>query len=273
MNKSICCVNDMPGVGKIALSAMIPILSSKGLSVTCLPTALVSNTLDYGKFEILDTTNYMDKTIDIWNDLGFHFDCISTGFMVNPKQIEIVKRLISYQEREKLLVIVDPIMGDEGKLYNGMNDENVKIMRELGSLADIMIPNFTEACFLVNDYLEKSDLNEEEAIDLIEKCRNLGSKSVVITSCKVNHENCVIGYDHLKDEYFKIGFEYVDVRFPGTGDIFSAVMIADIMNHHDLHEATKKAMEVVKQLIIENKDNQERYIGVNIEKFIEEGKL
>lgn len=134
--KKICCVNDMPGVGKIALSAMIPILSAKGIDVTSLPTALVSNTLDFGKFDILDTTDYMDKTVDIWHDLGFRFDCISTGFMVNPRQIDIVEKLINNQKKEDLLVVVDPIMGDEGKLYNGMTDANVEIMRRLSSYAD-----------------------------------------------------------------------------------------------------------------------------------------
>ncbi|MBQ9839929.1 MAG: phosphomethylpyrimidine kinase, partial [Oscillospiraceae bacterium] len=105
--QKICCVNDMPGVGKIALSAMIPILSAKGIDVASLPTALVSNTLDFGKFDILDTTDYMEKTVDIWNELGFRFDCISTGFMVNPRQIDIVEKLINNQAKENLLVVVD----------------------------------------------------------------------------------------------------------------------------------------------------------------------
>ena len=263
----------MPGVGKIALSAMIPILSAKGISVTTLPTALVSNTLDYGLFEILDTTDYMNKTIDIWNQLGFKFDCICTGFMVNPKQIEIVKRLISYQNYDKLMVIVDPIMGDEGKLYNGMSDKNVEIMRQLASLATVLLPNFTEATFLVNKFKEKENINDEEAKQLLNECCKLGTKSVVITSAKVNDEHCVIGYDHKNDKVFKIKFEYIDVRFPGTGDIFSGVLVSDIMNGIDLENATKHAMEVVKELIQENKDSKERYIGVNIEKFIQEGKL
>ena len=152
MNKKICCVNDMPGVGKIALAAMIPILSAKGISVTCLPTALVSNTLDFGKFEILDTSDYMDKTIDVWKELGFTFDCISTGFMVNPQQVRLVEKLIHNQKKENLLVVVDPIMGDEGHLYNGMSEENVKIMRELSAHADILLPNFTEACYLTSHF-------------------------------------------------------------------------------------------------------------------------
>ena len=84
--KKICCVNDMPGVGKIALSAMIPILSAKGIDVTSLPTALVSNTLDFGKFDILDTTDYMDKTVDIWHAQQLYWIRFSkkSVFPVNP---------------------------------------------------------------------------------------------------------------------------------------------------------------------------------------------
>ena len=271
--KKICCVNDMPGVGKIALSAMIPILSAKGIDVASLPTALVSNTLDFGKFDILDTTDYMEKTVDIWHDLGFKFDCIATGFMVNPKQIDIVECLINNQDTDKLLVVVDPIMGDEGKLYNGMTDNNVAIMRKLSSYADILIPNFTEACFLTNHFYNGDTLSHGEAENLIQRVRYLGSKSVVITSASVDGENCVIGYDHTKNEYFKIGFELIDVRFPGTGDIFSAVLVSDVLNGESLYDATKHAMETVRNIIIDNLDKKEKFYGVDIEQYISEGKL
>lgn len=273
MGQSICCVNDMPGVGKIALSAMIPILSAKGISVTCLPTALVSNTLDFGKFDILDTSDYMERTIDIWHELGFSFDCISTGFMVNPKQVKIVEKLIQYQNKEDLLVVVDPIMGDEGKLYNGMTDTNVEIMRELSSYADILVPNYTEACFLVDTFYEGNSISLQQAHELVDKCRSLGASSIVITSARVDDRDCVIVYDHTKAELSTIDFDLIDVRFPGTGDIFSAVLIADVMNHISLHDATAHAMQVVRDVILENQDKEQKFFGVDIEKFIEGGKL
>ncbi|WP_405317369.1 pyridoxamine kinase [Faecalibacillus faecis] len=272
-HKKICCVNDMPGVGKIALSAMIPFLSVNGIDVTSLPTALVSNTLDFGKFNILDTTEYMDKTIDIWKSLGFKFDCISIGFMVNPKQIDIIERLINNHDKEKLVVVVDPIMGDEGKLYNGMTEFNVQIMRKLTAYADILIPNFTEACYLVDGICSKKNLTSTEAKDLVKQLRILGAKSVVITSSFVNNKNCVIGYDHLNDYFFIIEFDLVDVRFPGTGDIFSSILISDVLNGNCLYEATKHAMEVTRDIILYNKNKDEKFFGVDIEKYISEGKL
>ena len=271
--KKICCVNDMPGVGKIALSAMIPILSANGIDVASLPTALVSNTLDFGKFDILDTTDYMEKTVDVWHELGFRFDCIATGFMVNPKQVDIVERLINNQSTDKLLVVVDPIMGDEGKLYNGMTENNVEIMRKLSSYADILIPNHTEACFLTNHFYSGDTLTQSESDELIACVSKLCGKSIVITSASVEGENCVIGYDHTKKENFKIGFEMIDVRFPGTGDIFSAVLVSDVLNGESLYGATKHAMETVRNIIVDNLDKKEKFYGVDIERYISEGKL
>lgn len=273
LNKKVCCVNDMPGVGKIALSAMIPIFSVKGIDVATLPTALVSNTLDFGQFDILDTTEYMSKTVDIWHSLGFTFDCISTGFMVNPKQIEIVKRLIHYQKRENVLVVVDPIMGDAGKLYNGMTEENVAIMRSLSSYADIVIPNYTEACYLVNGAYKNETLTSKEAKELIMRVRGLGAKSVVITSAFVDGKNCVIGYDHTTDTFFTLTYEWIDVRFPGTGDLFSSVLISDILNGEPLKSATEHAMKVVREIILDNLTKKDKFFGVDIEKYISEGKL
>lgn len=271
--KKICCVNDMAGVGKIALSAMIPFLSVNGIDVASLPTALVSNTLDFGKFDILDTTDYMERTVDVWHALGFGFDCISTGFMVNPRQIEIVEHLINDQGEVKPLVVVDPIMGDEGKLYNGMTNENVKIMRRLASYADILIPNFTEACFLADRFYKDGVLPVEETESFIGYLRELGASSVVVTSAYVDGKNCVIGYDSVRDEYFKIDFDLIDVRFPGTGDIFSAVLIADMLGNSSLKDATSHAMRVVRDIISDNLGKKEKFFGVDIERYISEGKI
>ena len=271
--KKVCCVNDMPGIGKIALSAMIPILSAKGLDVSSLPTALVSNTLDFGKFEILDTTDYMEKTVDVWNELDFHFDCITTGFMVNPRQIGIVEKLIHSQEQKDLLVVVDPIMGDEGTLYNGVTGETVTIMRTLSSYADILIPNFTEACYLTNHFYPEMTMTAEEAAELLTQVRLLGAKSVVITSASINAKSCVIGYDHTKDEAFTIEFDVIDVRFPGTGDIFSAVLVSDVLQGETLYSATEHAMSVVRDIISENLEKKDKFFGVDIERYISEGKI
>ena len=164
-------------------------------------------------------------------------------------------------------------MGDEGKLYNGMTELNVQIMRKLTAHADILIPNYTEACYLVEGICSKNNLTITEAKYLVKQLRILGAKSVVITSSFVNNKNCVIGYDHLNDYFFIIEFDLVDVRFPGTGDIFSSILISDVLNGNCLYEATKHAMEVTRDIILYNKNKDEKFFGVDIEKYINGRKL
>ena len=176
-SKNILIINDMPGYGKVALAAMLPILSNFGHSVYNLPTALVSNTLDYGKFTILDTTEYMKKSISVWKDLGFSFDCITTGFLASAEQVDIIREFIDSQRKEDLLVMTDPIMGDDGKLYNGVTEETVENMRRLIGVADVIVPNVTEAQFLTGLHVGKEGLNQEEARELVDGLLAFGPKA------------------------------------------------------------------------------------------------
>ena len=267
-SKNILLINDLPGYGKVALSAMLPILSKMGYSLYNLPTALVSNTLDYGKFEILDTTSYMENTIKVWNELGFQFDCISTGFILSSKQVDIITSYIKSQNNPNLLVVVDPIMGDDGKLYNGITQETVAHMKELSSYADILIPNYTEAAFIADLFTDKSSLTKSEINALIDKLVSQGSKSVVITSIieKDSNNHFVCGYDGKSKSYFYLSYDYIPVRFPGTGDIFSAVMIGELLKETSLELSVKKAMDIVARLIEKNIDSQDKFKGIFIEK-------
>ena len=197
-SKNILIINDMPGYGKVALAAMLPVLSTMGHSVYNLPTALVSNTLDYGKFTILDTTDYMVKAIGVWKELGFQFDCITTGFLASAAQVGIIRDFISSQKKEGLLVMTDPIMGDEGKLYNGVDEAAVDNMRRLLGVADVIVPNLTEAEFLTGLYRGQEALTRAEARQVVDGLLAFGPRSVVITSGQDRdtgrHE--VWGYDH-----------------------------------------------------------------------------
>lgn len=266
MSKKILLINDMPGYGKVALTAMTPILSTMGHSLFNLPTALVSNTLDYGKFEILDTTPYMEKSLSIWEELGFSFDCISTGFIFSSKQVELILSYIAKKKKEGLFVMVDPIMGDQGKLYNGVKEETVENMRKLSSIADVMIPNFTEACFLAKKYIGTMQITQDEAKDLMQILLKNGAKSVVITSVESpTGEHYVCGYSHLEQKYFFLPYHHIPVQFPGTGDIFSSILLGNLLHNVSLEESVQKAMDVVYQFILKNKDNQDRFRGIVIE--------
>lgn len=151
---NILLINDMAGYGKVALSAMIPIMSNMKFQVYNLPTALVSNTLDYGKFDILETTGYMKNSMRVWGELGFTFDTIATGFLVSEEQTRLVAEFCEKKKDQGAFIFVDPIMGDDGILYNGVTENTVGYMRQMCKVADLIVPNCTEAAFLASKYTD-----------------------------------------------------------------------------------------------------------------------
>lgn len=268
--KNILIINDMPGYGKVALAAMLPILSNMGHSVYNLPTALVSNTLDYGVFTILDTTQYMQQAIEAWKQLGFRFDCITTGFLASAAQVGIIRDFIASQKKEGLLVMTDPIMGDNGALYNGVTEETVENMRRLIGVADVIVPNLTEAEFLTDLYVGKETLSAEEARHVLDKLLEYGPRSAIITSgiSEETGDHVVWGYDHIKQAYFQIPYRYIKAHFPGTGDMFSAVLVGELLAGKPLQKAVKRAMDVLEKLIFLEQDEVEKNKGIRIERFL-----
>lgn len=268
MTDKVLLINDLAGYGKVALSAMIPVLSHMGFDLYNLPTALVSNTLDYGKFDILETTDYMKNTIAVWEELGFGFDAISTGFIVSKDQVKLVSNYCRQQAKKGTKIFVDPIMGDDGILYNGITEKTIEYMRELCSVADYLLPNYTEAAFLAGVGIKESSLSYNEAKLILDKLRETGAKSVIVTSINIDNQMAVMGYDRLVEEYFVLPFESIPVRFPGTGDIFSAVMMGNVLLGKSLEESVQNSMDYVKKLIVLNKDNQDKFKGIPIEAWL-----
>ena len=264
MGKHILLVHDMTGYGKVALAAIMPVLGHMGHHLYTLPTAIVSNTLDYGQFEIHEMTDYMRKTLAVWKNLGFSFEAVSTGMIFSDEQAELVSGLCRESAERGCLVFVDPIMGDEGKLYNGVTEATVSHMREMVSVADYTMPNYTEAAYLAGLPI-RDELTRQEADDLVDALRKMGAKSAMITSVKVEGQYCVAGYDHCAGERFLLPFEMVPVFFSGTGDIFNAVMTGRVLDGDPLPKAVQKAMDVVREMILRHKDNEDHYVGVPLE--------
>lgn len=269
--KNVLIINDMPGYGKVAMAAMLPILSHLGHSVYNLPTALVSNTLSYSNFTILDTTEYMVKTIEVWKELGFSFDCITTGFLASAKQVDIIREFVESQRKKDLLVMTDPIMADDGKLYNGISTDTVDNMRRLIGVADIIVPNLTEAQFLSGRCLGQKALTRSEAKDVIDGLLEFGPKSILVTSGieKESGDHVVWGYHGQTGEYFSIPYRYIKVYFPGTGDMFSAILVGELLAGKNLKEAVKRAMDILERLIFLERDEIEKNKGIRIERFLD----
>ena len=263
-NTQLLLINDMCGYGKVALSAMLPVLSHMGYRIHNLPTALVSDTLNYPKFYIHDTTEYVRQSLAIWEELGFEFDAISTGFIVTEEEARIISDFCHRRAQKGTKVFVDPIMGDNGKLYAGVPESTIGLMRHLLECADYAVPNYTEACLLADRPIAEQ-ITPDEARALVDAVRVLGAKSVVITSAVVDGANVVIGYDHVAGKYFTIPFDLIPIYFPGTGDTFSAVLVGRVMAGWSLQRATADAMRAVAELIERNADQEDKSAGLPIE--------
>lgn len=267
--KQILLINDVVGYGKVGMGAMLPILSYLGIPTYSLPTALVSNTLNYGKFNIQDTTEYIKGTLPVWKELGFSFDAICTGLMFSEEQAKLVASYCEEQGKNGTIVFVDPILGDGGQLYNGVTERQVELMREMVSVADLTFPNYTEVCYLTDTRIKSGSISWEEAGDLLDKLRDMGSKSALITSCKIDGHNSVAGYNHFNDNYFHLDYHEIPGLFHGTGDIFSAVLIGHLLNGEPLKGSTRQAMDTVFRMIDRYSGTDDKNRGIPVEKCLD----
>jgi pyridoxine kinase len=278
--KQILLINDVVGYSHVGMVAMLPILTHLGHSTYNLPTALVSNTLDYGRFNVLETTDYMRGTIPVWRQLGFRFDAVCTGLMFSEEQARLVADYCTQLRAEGTAVFVDPIMGDGGRLYNGIAGRHVELMRQMVGVADLTFPNYTEACYLTGIEYKADGMTWAEACRMLDGIAALGARSVLITSARVDGHSCVVGrrsgeplagfrQDLADGPYFKLDYDEIPVAFHGTGDIFSAVLIGHLMNGNTLKDSTKTAMEVVSRLIDSNRALPDKCCGIPIEQCLD----
>ena len=272
MNKKktqILLINDLAGYGKVATAAMLPILSYMGHPVFNLPTSLISNTFPYGRHALLETTDYMSQVFPVWRELGFRFDAIATGFVVSERQAQLVAGYCREQAAQGTHVFVDPVMGDCGKLYNGVSEATIACMREMVSVADLTYPNYTEACYLTGTAIKMQGIRWEEARDLLDRLRAIGTKSALITSCKIDGQNAVVGYNHYDNSYFHLEYHEIPGLFHGTGDIFSAVLIGHLLNGESLKTSTRTAMDTVFRMIDRYRDTDDKNRGIPVEKCLD----
>jgi len=265
----------MCGYGKVAAACQMPIFSYMGHDVFNLPTMLISNTFPYGKFAILESTDYIQEAMSRWNELGFSFDAIVTGFMASERQAQLVAHYCREQASLGTKIYVDPVMGDYGKMYAGANEGTIRCMREMLSAAHLCFPNYTEACLLTGVEYRHEGITWDEAKGLINKLRRIGSMSVLVTSCIVDGKPAVIGYNHFSAEYLLLPYEVIyttntpsPVQFPGTGDIFSSIIVGRLQDGDTLQHATQTSMDTLRHWIDLNKDNEDKNRGIPVERHL-----
>lgn len=247
--RRIAAIHDLSGIGRTSLMAVIPILSTMGFNVCPLPTAILSNHSQYPDFSFLDLTEEMPRIIDQWEKLGVTFDAIYTGYMGSPRQIEIVCGFIERFRTADTLVVVDPVLGDNGHLYSKMTQEMVEEMRRLACRADVLTPNLTEAFALV-DRPYKTDCTTEELKDLIAELSEMGPDTVIITGVPVPGQSgltSVIARSKSDLRTWKVTCPYLPAHYPGTGDSFTSVITGSLLQGDSLPIALDRAAQFILQ--------------------------
>jgi len=267
---NILLVGDLVGYGNLGMSAMIPILTKMKYEVLRLPTSLVSNNFCYEKFAVLDTTEYMRQCIEYWEQGGFRVDAVSTGFLVSEEQTRIVSDYCKKLKRRGAKIFVDPIMADDGKLYNGVTTKTVEYMRSMCKVADVIVPNMTEATFLAGRYEGRTSLTRQEAEDLIILLYYMGENSVVISSMVVDGINCTMLYDAQDKKIQTLPFKLIPIQFSGTGDLFSSILIGHYLQGISLIESVQEAMNFVSNAIEHYKNYEHPANGIPLELYLDE---
>ena len=245
--KKIAAINDFCGFGRCSLAVSLPIISAMKIHCCPVPTSIFSNHTGYESFYYTDYTEHMDAYIHEWKKLGLHFEGILTGFLGSPEQIGIVRRFLQEFKAEDTVTIVDPVMGDNGKLYPTYSSELAKQMASLLPLADILTPNLTEACILAEaEYNE--NMGEDELTEICKKLSEMGPGSIVISGLERG--------DHLENFIFERGKEPQVLRErkvgpcrAGTGDVFSSIIAADAVNGTDFIHAIQHASSFIAKVL------------------------
>ena len=251
MQKKIAVINDISGFGRCSVAVALPIISYLGVQCCPVPTSIFSNHTGFEQFFFDDYTDRMEEYIANWKKLDLRFEGIATGFLGSARQIGIVKRFVSEFSKEGTLVIVDPVMGDHGKLYSTYTEELCEEMRELVRLADITTPNLTEACNLTGTPYKQEGWRKKELLDMARKVAELGPSRVVITG--IPQGGFISNYIYEADAEPKlIRTHKVGTERSGTGDIFASVIAADAVNGISFEKSVRKASGFVKKCIMKS---------------------
>lgn len=267
--KRIVTVQDISCIGKCSLTVALPIISAMGVEAAVLPTAVLSTHTAFKGFTFRDLTSDIRPIADHWKNESIDFDAVYTGYLGSFEQLKLVSDFIDDFSTEENLIIIDPVMGDFGKLYPGFTQEFADKMADLCGKADIIVPNMTEASFMLRiEYKENYD--EAYVKDILKKLCENGAKKAVLTG--INYVEGQIGvmcYDSQTDTYSTYFREKVNASYHGTGDVFASTLTGALVKGFSFEESLKIAVDYTVECIrATNEDKNSHWYGVNFEETI-----
>ena len=267
--KRVLTVQDISCVGRCSLTVALPIISAAGVEAGVLPTAVLSTHTAFPKFTFKDLTDEIEPISKTFRELDIGFDAIYTGYLGSFKQIELVGELFERNASSETLLIVDPAMADNGKLYRGFTPEFARAMAGLVARSDLVIPNLTEACCML-DIPYTQDYDEEYIKDVLRRLTALGAKRAAITGISFDEGRLgVYFYDSTTDKFYQYYNDRLPVAYHGTGDIFASATVGALMRNHSYESALSVAVDYTYECIrLTMEDENRRSYGVNFEEAI-----
>lgn len=268
--KRIITVQDISCVGKCSLTVALPVISAMGVEACVLPTAVLSTHTAFKGFTFRDLTADISNITAHWKQEKIGFDAIYTGYLGSFEQIELMHSLISDFGGGSTRVIVDPCMGDNGALYSGFTPDFAKAMAGLCSKADVIVPNLTEASFMLGIPYVEAGYTKEYIEDLVQKLAGLGARRVVLKGVSFDDKKLgIVSYDSQTQKINWYFHEKMPQSFHGTGDIFASVLTGALVRGFELQEACRLAADFVVEAIratLSHKDYN--WYGVDFESAI-----
>lgn len=267
--KTVLCIHDLPGFGRAGLSVIVPTLSALGVQAVAVPTSVLStHTGGLGAPARLSSPGYGPAALAHYRRLGVRFDCIYSGYLSEPEQALLVEQAMEYWP--DALTVVDPVMGDNGRMYSGLAQEMIPALFNLCSKADMILPNATEAALLLGDALPAPgsvtpEVAAESAARLTRIC-----PQVLLTGVAAGHSVLCAGADKNGATY-TVRTPMVPRMFHGTGDIFGAVLVGRLLQGNVPEAAAQAAAVFVGDCLRATPEGADERLGVWLESVL--GKL
>lgn len=245
---SACVIHDLSGVGRCALTVVIPVLAAMGVQPCPLPTAVLStHTGGYEGMAQRDLTGFIPECIGHWKRLGLRFDALYSGYLASVEQVDMILGLFAWQkEGRQPLVVVDPVLGDEGQLYSSMPASMPGSMRALCGQADVITPNLTEVGLLLEEPYSHEPRSPREVMRTLARLCELGARAALVTSMPVGQGRVANVCARAGEKgYWQCAYHPVPVHYPGTGDLFSSVLTGALLRGEGMPEAMERATRYV----------------------------
>ena len=244
----VAAIHDMSGFGRCSLTVAIPVLSAMGLQCCPLPTAFLStHTGGFEGFSFLDMTDEMPKVAAHWKTLDLDFQCIYSGFLGSERQIRIVSEFIREFRKPDTVVVVDPVMGDHGQVYQTYTPAMCEGMVHLAEQADVIVPNLTEAALLLGIPYDSLPQGEAGCREIVERLSLDGRRSVVLTGASAAPDlTGAMCFDAAQGRTESVQGSRIPREFYGTGDVFASVLAGALVKGLALTEATRQAVDFVR---------------------------